>query len=268
MLLTLATEAFINQPIPGLAGTTLGRGREAVLGLPRFAIEELELRGLSVSAGMLAGWGLPDLEALRDSADKAGCPCLVLVEPEPLAFGHVRRPSREKAADRLSRLGTAAHRLGCNSVAIRVGGDDSEEAAERAAVAIKAAMGSLERLELNLLLSPHEGLTFDPEKLTDLIKKIGGFRIGSLPTFEHAHATGDVVGTLRKLAPYAGAVHASVSKPTAKGHKPWDLAECVAAIRSVGFANTLAVDVVGGGDPRVSVERAGGLLRAALEAEE
>jgi sugar phosphate isomerase/epimerase len=268
MLLTLATEAFINQSIPGPAGTTLPAGREAVLGLPRFAMEQLDLRGLSVSAGMLAGWGLPDLEALRDAADKAACPCLVLVEPEPLAFGHARRPSREKAADRLSRLGTAAHRLGCNSVAIRVAAADDAAIADRAAVGIKEAMASLERLELNLLLSPHEGLTFDPERLTDLIKKVGGFRIGSLPTFEHAHATGDVVGTLRKLAPYAGAVHASVSKPTAKGHKPWDLAECVEAIRSVGFANTLAIDVVGGGDPAVAVERAGGLLRAALEAEE
>lgn len=267
MLLTLATRCFTGRDVPGPAGTTLEAGREAVIGLPRFAIEELELRGLSVSAGMLGGWGVPDLEALRDAADKAGCPCLVLIEDEPLGFGETDVRARDAATDRLARLGAAAHRLGCSSVAIHVAGPDDERAFDRAAVAVKDAMPGLERLELNLLLAPHEGLTFDPDRLTDLIKRIGGFRIGSLPTFAHAHATGDPVATLRKLAPYAGAVHASVSKATKKGHSPWDLGACVEAIRSVGFANTLAIDPTGGGDPVPQVERAAAQLRSVLEEE-
>ena len=111
MLLTLATRSFADRPVPGPAGTILEPGRDAVLGLPRFAIDVLDLRGLSVSAGMLSGWGLPDLEALRDAADKAGCPCLVLVEDEPLGFGEADVRVRDAAKDRLARLGAAAHRL-------------------------------------------------------------------------------------------------------------------------------------------------------------
>lgn len=267
MLLTLATAAFEGREIPGPAGSTLEAGPAAILGLPRFAMEHLDLRGLSVSAGMLSGWSVGDLERLRDAADKAACPCLVLSEPEPLGFGDSDQAIRRAAADRLSRLGAAAHRLGCNSVAIRIGAEESGEAFDRAAVAVKEAMPPLERMELNLLLIPHAGLCFDPERLTDLIKRIGGFRIGSMPTFAHAHQTGDAVATLRKLAPYAGAVHASVSKPTAKGHGPWDLGACVEAIRSVGFSNTLAIDPIGTGDPATAVERAAVQLRAALEAE-
>ena len=267
MLLTLATAAFEGRDIPGPAGSTFEAGPQAILGLPRFAMEQLDLRGLSVSAGMLAGWSVADLERLRDAADKAACPCLMLSEPEPLGFGDHEESVRRAAADRLLRLGAAAHRLGCNSVAIRIGADDSGEAFDRAAVAVKQAMPPLERMELNLLLIPHAGLCFDPERLTDLIKRIGGFRIGSMPTFAHAHETGDVVGTLRKLSPYAGAVHASVSKVTARGHGPWDLGACVEAIRSVGFSNTLAIDPIGTGDPIKSVERAAAQLRGVLEAE-
>lgn len=267
MLLTLATAAFEGRDIPGPAGSTFEAGREAILGLPRFAMEHLELRGLSVSAGMLSGWSVGDLERLRDAADKAACPCLVLSDPEPLEFGDAGAAARRAAADRLGRLGAAAHRLGCNSVAIRVGGDDTGETFDRAAVAVKEAMPPLERMELNLLLIPHAGLCFDPDRLTDLIKRIGGFRIGSMPTFAHAHETGDAVATLRKLSPYAGAVHASVSKATAKGHGPWDLGECVEAIRSVGFSNTLAIDPVGSGDPAKAVERAATQLRGILESE-
>ena len=63
------------------------------------------------------------------------------------------------------------------------------------------------------------------------------------------------------------AVHASVSKVTARGHGPWDLGACVEAIRSVGFSNTLAIDPIGTGDPIKSVGRAAAQLRGVLEAE-
>jgi len=151
MLLTLATRCFTGRDVPGPAGTTLEAGREAVIGLPRFAIEELELRGLSVSAGMLGGWGVPDLEALRDAADKAGCPCLVLIEDEPLGFGETDVRARDAATDRLARLGAAAHRLGCSSVAIHVAGPDDERAFDRAAVAVKDAMPGLDLGEVDAL---------------------------------------------------------------------------------------------------------------------
>lgn len=268
MILTLATRTFVDREILGPTGEPIAAGREATMELPRYASETLGLRGLSLSAAMLSGWGLPDLDQLRDAADKAGCPCLVLVDDEPLAFGHARAKQRDDAADRVRRLGMAAHRLGCNALAIRVGADDDDAAFDRAATAVKAVMPGLERFEVNLLIAPCEGLTFQPDRLTELIKKIGGFRIGSLPSFEHAHATGDAVETLRKLAPYAGAVHASISKVGGKkGHGPWDLGECVAAIRSVGFQNTLAVDVVGSGDASAAVDAAREMLTTAIEAD-
>lgn len=271
MLLTLATRAFagrVSCTAPTSGRTSRSGGRRTLLDLPEFAISQLGLRGLNLPASMLSGWSLEDLDRLRDRADKAGCPCLVLVEDKPLPLGSNRTRDRDDARERISRLAAGAHRLGCNALSIMCRADDSEASFERVAAEVKKSMTSVERLELNLLLSPTEGLTHDPDRLTELIKKVGGFRIGSLPTFGHAAATGDPVATLRKLAPYAGAIHATiVGFDEAGAHRDYDLVACVQAIRSVGFVNTLAIDYVGEGDPGEDVERARQLLEAAIEEE-
>jgi hypothetical protein len=243
MLLTLATRSLAGQ----ISSTRESGSGPTLLELPEFARGQLQLRGLNVPASMLAGWSLQEMDRLRDAADKAGCPCLVLIEDTPLSFGH---------ADPARRLAIACE------------GPDTDEVLERVATETKTAMPAVERLELNVLIAPHEGLTFAPDRLTDLIKRIGGFRIGSLPNFGHAAATGDPVGTLRKLAPYAGAVHATIDGFNKKGnHSPYDLAECVTAIRSVGFVNTLAIDYAGKADPLDVIERARVVLQEAIDAD-
>jgi hypothetical protein len=60
-----------------------------------------------------------------------------------------------------------------------------------------------------VLIAPAAGLTEDPERLTDLLKGIGGFRIGTMPDFHTAAKSGDPVGYLKKLTPYASVVNAS-----------------------------------------------------------
>ena len=240
-----------------------------LLDLPQFAIKQLELRGLNLPASMLSGWPLDKLDRLRDQADKAACPCLVLIEDQPLAFGDPKASVREAAADRVHRLAVAANRLGCNALAIRADGADNDEVLERIAAEVKSVMPRVERLELNVLLMPGQGLTESPDRLTELIKRVGGFRIGSLPTFAHAAACGDPVDALRKLAPYAGAVHATVEGfSRSGGHKGYDLSKCVRAIRSVGFVNTLAIDYVGKTDPIKNIEKARDLLQAAIDSDD
>lgn len=263
MLLTLAMRS-----LQRLAGDN-GEDALSVLDMPDFAIRQLGLRGMNVPSSMLSGWSLEDLDRLRDRGDKAGCPCLVLIEDSPLPFGSSDPDEVESAADRTRRLAVAANRLGCNALAIRCAAPDNDDAFEQTADEIKLVMPSVERLELNLLIASHEGLTATPDRLTDLLKRIGGFRIGSLPDFAHAADSGNLVEALRKLAPYAGAVHATVLEFDRKGaHKPYDLAQGVAAIRSVGFLNTLAIDYVGTGDAVANIEAARKVLEQAIEADD
>ena len=209
----------------------------------------LELRGLNLPADMLKGFALSDVERFRDEADRAHCPVLLLTEETPINFAVRGTPEWTAALERLRRLGTAASRLGCPAIAIRAQSPDTDEAFEATSTGVKVALKELDKFDLSLLLTPTEGLTFDAGRLTDLIKKIGGFRIGSYPSFAHAHASGDLEKTLRKLARYAPAIAASVRGFDKDGvHDGFSLEACVESIRSVGYGNTLALDFVGKGD--------------------
>ncbi|MFO0783225.1 MAG: hypothetical protein U0636_06040 [Phycisphaerales bacterium] len=86
----------------------------ALSDIPDFVAEELELRGLNITAGDLKGMAATDLEKLRDRADRARCPILVLVEEKPLAAGD---GTLEATLDRIFKLGLAASKLGCPNLA-------------------------------------------------------------------------------------------------------------------------------------------------------
>jgi sugar phosphate isomerase/epimerase len=249
--------------------------------VPSFARDVLGLNGLTLSTDLLKGSTQSDLEHLRDRADKAACSCLLLTEPDPLPFGAEDYDLGTTAVDRATRVLRAAQVLGCNSAAVSIAGKDSDDVFDRAIDRLREAVEYAERLEVNLLIAPAKGLTATSDRVTDLIKRVGGFRVGTLPDFMTAVATGDPVTYLRRLTPYAAVVIAStleftdppeapddaplnldelMAEPLAV-HSAFDLDPLVGAVISVGFDITLGLDYRGKGDP---VE---GLLssRAAIE---
>ncbi|MFO0895100.1 MAG: TIM barrel protein [Phycisphaerales bacterium] len=238
-----------------------------LMDIPAFASEELQLRGLTVPSDMLAGLRPVQLDQFRDLADKAHCPCLLLVESQALDF---QDPARRAATvERMRKLAAAASRLGCSCLGVACAGVTDDASFDRTAAGVKESLIALDRFEVNVLLRPGAGPLADPVRLTDLIKKVGGFRIGSLPSFEHAHATGDLEQSLRRLAPYAGAIIASVKGFKRTGeHEGYDLVRCVEAVRSVGYLNTLSIEYTGKGDPVKALERARELMSTAIMAEE
>jgi len=122
MLLTLAARSLRTLV------SANGEGSLSLLDLPSFALKELGLRGMNVPSSMLAGWTLEDLDNLRDRGDKAGCPCLVLIEDSPMCLAAADPAEILSAGDRIRRLSVAANRLGCNALAIRCTAPDTDEA--------------------------------------------------------------------------------------------------------------------------------------------
>ncbi len=253
MLLTLSDHSFRTF----LSGA---KPKMSLLDLPKIAREELGLNGLVLHTSNLTGWDLPKLEGFRDRCDKAAAPCLLLVESEPQRIGDPDAAAAAAADERMARVLQVGHRLGCSAVAMSLRDPGASGSLDAVATALKRVVQRAERLELNLLISPTAGITGTPEKLTGMIRKVGGFRIGAFPDFEAASAGGPV-GTandyLRALTPYASVVSASFTAFDASGkHKGFDFEACVKAVESVGFDQTISLECRGSGDPREAITRA------------
>lgn len=275
MLLTLTAISLRSM----LARGKTGKAKLDLMDLPVYTRQELGLHGLNLSTELLTGMSRENLEKLRERADKAGCACLLLIETEAQGFGDSSEAIAAAAVDRLQKVIQASHLLGCNAVAVKALGPDDHDTFARSADRLRKAVERAERLELNVLLSPHTGLTSAPERVTELIKKVGGFRVGTFPDFQAAAESADPVGYLRRLTPYASVVSASTVKfaaeKGAKGddetapvkHSAYDLEPLVKAILSVGYDGTLAVEFRGTGDAKLGVLRSRRALERFLDGE-
>jgi hypothetical protein len=209
MLLTLSARCVKSMLLP------TGRGKKPtldMLDLPKFTRETLGLNGLTLSTDLLAGSDRARLESIRERGDRAGCACLLLVEHDPQNFGSNSESAVLAAVERTRRVIEAAQILGCSAAAVKIQAGDDDAALARVALALKPVVERAEKLDMNILLSPHDGLTSRPERITELLKKIGGFRIGTYPDFEIASASKDPMSYLQRLTPYATAVCAATVK--------------------------------------------------------
>jgi len=234
MLLTLNASCLRSQLVPA-AGSAPAL---ALSDLPQYTREVLGLGGLNLTTDLLVGADRRKLEQLRERADRAGCPCLLLIEAEPQKLSATDPATAEAVIGRMLRVIEAAQILSCTAAALRITADDSDAALQVVWPRLRKIVDRAERLELNLLVSPMKGLTAKAERVTDMIKKVGGFRIGTLPDFQFAfESTGSIEGAvtfLRRITPYASVVMASTTdfvdpspdaaplKPPAKRPKPDD----------------------------------------------
>lgn len=177
--------------------------------LPRYAHEQTGLHAMTMATDLLAGATRDTLTRIRETGDRVGCACLLLSQTEALPFGDPRAKMGEDAVVRMTKVVEAASLLGCNSASLAITAKDDDESMELVASRMRRVLERADRLEIMVLIRPDKGLTQDAERLTDLVKVIGGFRIGTMPDFEAAVASGDPVHYLKRLTPYASVVNAS-----------------------------------------------------------
>ena len=199
MLLTLWVKALKSKIAP-----PGGRGI-AITDIPKLARDELGLSGLVMSTDLLVGADRAMLSKMHEAADKAHCPILVLAETASLPLASDDPDVVAKAQERCYRVAQAANWLQCAAFSIGVKCANDDDIAE-AAVNLKPVSRRAEKLELNLCIAPGTDATASADKVTDLLKKIGGFRVGTLPDFTAAMCSEDPQTYLRRLAPSASAI--------------------------------------------------------------
>jgi len=253
MLLTLTTNS--------LRSLLTARGQKRITAeqVPQLVADRLGLRGLIVDTQLLKGWTVEQLDALHTKADQAGCPCLVLRETNPIQLTlddgceNTFTEQDELTLQRLFTVARAAHHLGCNSLSIKPELIDPDRGFEKTAMFLRKVMEQIDRMELNLLIEPAEQKpATEPGHLINLVKKVGGFRIGTMPNFAYAADTGDATSTLTQTAPFSSAILATCEtqkkgKTTKKSRI--NLTGNIKTIHKIGYDQILAIDYTGKGDP-------------------
>lgn len=206
MLFTLHTDSLASLLRPSRKGA---QPKLALADLPAYARQTLDMFGLNITTDLLAGATRTQLEQLRERADKERCSCLLLIENEPLQLAHESDTVGGAGVDRVRRVLKAASILGCNAVAVTVQSDDTEDFLDFTTDRFRQIVETADKLDINVLVSPAKGLTLKPERVTELIKRIGGFRVGTFPDFKAAVDSGDAEAYLRRLVPYAPVVCAT-----------------------------------------------------------
>lgn len=290
MLLTCAVSSIADLLKP--TGRT--PPRLTLADVPAYVRDEFDLHGIVLSTDLLVGSTRERLASLRDRADKARCACLALFEPTPLPLGTRSAEDGARHLERLGRVLEAASLLGCNAAGIRVEAADDDDTMDLVAARVRSVMDRAEKLGINLVLNPSSGLTATPDRLTELVKRIGGFRIGTLPDFRAAAAAPDPAHYLKRITPYASVVFATTvefaeaehgideDKPGSLAdlaafldaaaeapppeHVTYDLRPLVTSIAAVGFDGTLAIEYTGGGDSTLGVLHSKDALRAVIDA--
>lgn len=181
----------------------------AIEDAPRYIQEQTGLNAMTMATDLLAGASRDSLTRIRENGDRVGCACLLLSQTEPLALGDPRKKTGEDAVIRMTKVVEAASLLGCNSASLAITAKDTDETMTLVAQRMRQVLERADRLEIMVLIRPEKGLTEDAERLTELVKTIGGFRVGTMPDFESAVASGDPVHYLKRLTPYASVVNAS-----------------------------------------------------------
>ncbi len=237
----------------------------ALMDIPEFVAQEFGLRGIQLPVDLIRGRHLREMDELRHNADKAGSPLLVLSQDEPIDLG--ARTDGSEGIARIAALGSAARHLGCGHVAIRtVAAPDRMDTIIACA---KRAIDMLRKNDVGLLMRSGPETMPDPAALADVIRRIGGFHIGAMPSFADAHASGDLGAAIRLLAPYSHLVEATIVGFGKSGHDKWDLSEAVDALRGVGYMSLLSIDWRGSkGDWVATVHKAKSELLAAIGREE
>lgn len=221
MLLTLSASCL--KPLlrgQGPKDDPRAKGALSISDLPVYARETLGLVGLNLSTDLLVGADRRTLEAIRERADKAACTCLLLMEAAAQELTSADPAIAAAAVSRGERVVEAAHILGCSAASIPLAGADDQGSLDRGIERLKPIVARAEKRDLSLLITPGPGLTSRADRVTELLKRVGGFRIGTFPDFAFAAKTEDAAAYLHRLTPYATIVSASTVAFAMPGEDP------------------------------------------------
>lgn len=239
---------------------------------PKLARDRFGLDAVELNNVFFASRDSDYLRELVSAADRADVKLLNIAVDEK---GDLSSPDRAQVELGLASYSVwipIAAQMGIQVIRANSGGDKvadlplndpAREAAEKTCIeSFKRLCDTGRKYGVTVLIENHWGLSSEPESVVRVVEGVrqahGADAIGTLADWGNWPDRLDRYEALRRILPYARAVHAKVNNIDAElNHPRFDLARCVELTREAGYDGYLGIEYEGKDPPPlVGVERA------------
>ena len=235
-----------------------------LLDFPRFTLDNFGIEAVELNNIFFASTEPAYLKQLVAAADSAGVKLLNIAVDEKGDLAGEDDAARELGLANYLRWVPIAAELGCTAIRANSGGKtivDRARAIKRCIESFRHLADAGRKHGIAILMEYHGGLSVDADSIIQVIQAVikshGPDAVGTLPDFGNWPENADREGSLRKILPYAKAVHAKVMEIGPDlSHPKFDLGKCVQITHEAGYEGYLGIEFEGTGDLIESVKRA------------
>ncbi|MDA1015362.1 MAG: sugar phosphate isomerase/epimerase [Planctomycetota bacterium] len=214
----------------------------------------------------------------KRAADHGVKSLLIMVDSEG-NLGEADKNKRRFAVEKHFKWADAAKFLGCHSVRVNARSDAKlsfEEQMDLAADGLRQLTEYGAKLDLNVIVENHGGLSSNGKWLAGVMKKVDHKRCGTLPDFGNFRVSGDQwydrYQGVKELMPYAKAVSAKAhgfdkSRPwvTVSGQHETDYLKMMRIVLDAGYRGWVGIESEGGQNQFEGVQNTKALLERVHE---
>jgi sugar phosphate isomerase/epimerase len=184
------------------------------------------------------------LTELKKRCDAAGVRSGLIMIDTAGALGAADGAQRAQAVENHRAWLEAAKFLGCHALRVNAHGDgNAEELRKRVVESCSKLAEHAAKLDVNLIIENHGGLSSDPAWLTSVMREVNSPWFGTLPDFGNFEPGADRYGAVEKLMPFAKTVSAKSVRFDAQGNvADTDYPRMMKIVLDAGYRGYLGVE--------------------------
>jgi sugar phosphate isomerase/epimerase len=227
-----------------------------LLDFPGFVRDEFGLDAVELNSPFFESRDPQYISQLRKSAQQARVKLLNIAVDESGDLAAESPSIRLDGINNYSRWIAVAREVGCAAIRANSGGKnivDRAAAVENCIESFHQLITAGREQGVAILMENHGGISADADTIVHIMKELGKSHpagsFGTLPDFGNWPEGVDRYESIRKIMPFAGAVHAKVKEIDQNlDHPAFDLARCVRIARDAGYRGYLGIEYEGPGD--------------------
>lgn len=235
-----------------------------LLDFPRLTRDEFGIEAVELNNIFFASREPAYLKQLVAAAESAGITLLNIAVDEQGDLSAEDDAARAEGLANYARWVPVAKEIGCTAIRANSGGKtitDRDRAIDRCTDSFRRLADEGRKHGITILMENHGGLSADADSILRVIEAVrqshGPEAVGTLPDYGNWPDAADRYESLRRILPYAKAVHAKVLDIQEDlSHPKFDLDRCVRLTREAGYDGYLGIEFEGPGDRLEGVRRA------------